>query len=198
MPTVQLSVKYNTDVFVENLVQFIADTEKTAKADDGPIDCVVAVLPAYHHLKKAIFELRKHEAFASKQEPKLSHKFVITKVSARNFYMNKNRNFYQFLIKNCLRGVSNAIVFERGIVMPETEIRIMQNVLDLANGSKGVLGTQGRVFALDELAKILMSQSEKLNLLYTKYFYGFEKEGKSAYYFEKAVAGHYFNYRVAI
>jgi len=43
-----------------------------------------------------------------------------------------------------------------------------------------------------------MRQNEKLNLLYTKHFYGFEKEGKSNYYFEKAVHGHYFNFRYPI
>lgn len=43
-----------------------------------------------------------------------------------------------------------------------------------------------------------MRQNDKLNLLYTKFFYGFEKEGKSNYFFEKAVHGHYFNYRYPI
>jgi hypothetical protein len=93
MPTVQLSVKYATEVFTENILQFISDREKE-KPENGPIDCVVAVVPAYHHLKKAIYELRKHDAFAAKQNPLLTIKFVVTKVSARNFYMNKNRNFY--------------------------------------------------------------------------------------------------------
>jgi len=37
-----------------------------------------------------------------------------------------------------------------------------------------------------------------LNLLYTKFFYGFEKEGRSNYFFEKAVFGHYFNYKIPI
>jgi len=31
--------------------------------------------------------------------------------------------------------------------------------------------------------------------LYNKYFYGFEKEGKSQYFLANAVQGHYFNYR---
>lgn len=43
-----------------------------------------------------------------------------------------------------------------------------------------------------------MRQNDKLNLLYTKHFYGFEKEGKSNYYFEKAMRGHYFNFRYPI
>lgn len=42
-----------------------------------------------------------------------------------------------------------------------------------------------------------MRQNDKLNILYTKFFYGFEKEGKSNYFFEKAVFGHYFNYKIA-
>ena len=35
-------------------------------------------------------------------------------------------------------------------------------------------------------------------MLYTKHFYGFEKEGKSAYYLQNTVTGHYFNYRYPI
>ena len=44
--------------------------------------------------------------------------------------------------------------------------------------------TTGRSFKLEDLAKILVvsAQQEKLNILYNKYFYGFEKEGKSAYF----------------
>jgi len=49
------------------------------------------------------------------------------------------------------------------------------------------LPTQGRSFKLEDLAKILVQMTtggvyEKLNILYNKYFYGFEKEGKSAYF----------------
>lgn len=39
-------------------------------------------------------------------------KYVITKVNGRSFYMNKNRNYFQFLIENCMKGVSNAVIFE--------------------------------------------------------------------------------------
>jgi hypothetical protein len=36
-------------------------------------------------------------------------------------------------------------------------------------------------------------------MLYTKYFYGFEKENASSNYREgKSIAGHYFNYRYPI
>ena len=35
-------------------------------------------------------------------------------------------------------------------------------------------------------------------IIYTKFFYGFEKEGRSNYFFEKAVFGHYFNYKIPI
>ena len=31
--------------------------------------------------------------------------------------------------------------------------------------------------------------------MYNKYFYGFEKEGKSAYYLANEVHGHHFNFR---
>ena len=42
---------------------------------------------------------------------------------------------------------------------------------------------------------ILSAQFEKMNILYNKYFYGFEKEGKSAYFQEKAVTGIYLPFR---
>jgi predicted PilT family ATPase len=49
MPTVQSSVKYTTDAFVSALI-----------ASASQEDVIVATLPSYHHLKKTIFELRKH------------------------------------------------------------------------------------------------------------------------------------------
>lgn len=48
---------------------------------------------------------------------------------------------------------------------------------------------------LEALSKILLRQSDKLNMFYTKHFYGFEKEGKCDYYQEKATKGHYFNFK---
>ncbi len=62
----------------------------------------MAVLPEYNHLKKIIFELKKSSEFSSA----FDIKHIITKVHARNFYMNKNRNTFQFLIENCMKGVT--------------------------------------------------------------------------------------------
>ena len=47
---------------------------------DAPtdIDVMVAAIPSYHHLKKAIFELRKNDEFTSQ----FDIKFVVTKVNA--------------------------------------------------------------------------------------------------------------------
>jgi len=53
MPTIQSSLKYNTEAFIKALHEHVPNN----------IDVVVAVLPSYHHLKKAIFELRKSEEF---------------------------------------------------------------------------------------------------------------------------------------
>ena len=53
MPTIQSSLKYNTEAFIKALHKHVPNN----------IDLVVAVLPSYHHLKKAIFELRKSEEF---------------------------------------------------------------------------------------------------------------------------------------
>ena len=72
-------------------------------------EMVIAVLPSYNHLKKVIFELKKSQEFSAVYDIK----FILTKVHARNFYMNKNRSTFQFLIENCMKGVTQAIVFER-------------------------------------------------------------------------------------
>lgn len=69
----------------------------------------MAVLPSYNHLKKAVFDLKKSAEFNGAFD--LRH--IVTKVHARNFYMNKNRNTFQFLIENCMKGVAHAVVFER-------------------------------------------------------------------------------------
>ena len=98
MPTIQLSIRYSTQDFIRELFKEV----------NHDSDVIVAALPAYHHLKKAIFELRKHEEFSQQ----FDIKFVVTKVSAVNFYSNKNKNHYNFLIENCIKGVSHAVIFE--------------------------------------------------------------------------------------
>ena len=55
--------------------------------------------------------------------------------------------------------------------------------------------TSGKSFEFGDLAKVICYQHEKFSQLYNKFFYGFEKEGKSAYYLDNLVAGAYFNYR---
>jgi hypothetical protein len=125
---------------------------------------------------------------------------VITKVSAINFFANKNRNHYNFLIENCIKGVSHAVIFETSNTIDLNEIRLMQRILKNCNFEEGVLPVHGRhSFDLEQLSQILMRQNEKFNMLYTKYFYGFEKEGTTAFYREgKGILGHYFNYRYPI
>lgn len=92
MPTVQSSLKYNTEAFIKAMHENVPEN----------IDLVIAVLPSYHHLKKVIFELRKSEEFCEAFEIK----FVVTKVNSKNFYQTRNRNLYSFLIENCMKGVS--------------------------------------------------------------------------------------------
>ncbi len=48
---------------------------------------------------------------------------------------------------------------------------------------------------MEDLAKILMNNNDKFNIVYNKYFYGFEKEGKSNYYLEKSVQGAHYPFR---
>lgn len=45
---------------------------------------ICSVLPSYNHLKKIIFELKKSQEFSDI----FDIKYIITKVHARNFYMN--------------------------------------------------------------------------------------------------------------
>ena len=101
---------------------------------------IVAAVPAYHHLKKAIFEIRKNEEFTQM----FDIKFVITKVSAVNFFSNKNRNHYNFLIENCIKGVSHAVIFETSNTIDLTEIGLMQRILKNCNFEDGVLPVHGR------------------------------------------------------
>ena len=188
MPTIESSLKYSTLEFVEALSSFIKSHPESSN-----LDVIVAALPSYHHLKKSIFELRKSESFTEQ----FDIKFVVTKVLARNFYQNRHRNTFQFLIENCMKGISSAIVLETAS-MPPREIDIMLQTLRQAHFEQGVLPIQGKAFDLEKLSQILMRQNEKFNMLYTKYFYGFEKEGSSQYYLDKSVTGHHFNYKYRI
>ena len=98
-------MKYDTGDFVNELSSF-------ASGISSHIDVIVAAMPSYHHLKKAIMELRKSETFTRKFEIK----FVITKVRAGNFYMTPNCNTFQFLIENCMKGIAHAVVLEKGFI----------------------------------------------------------------------------------
>jgi hypothetical protein len=101
-------MKFSTQRFISQILHFREETLSGPKKYGAPL-CIVAVLPSYIHLKKIIFELKKSAEFNAG----FDIKHIITKVSARNFYMNKNRNTYQFLIENCMKGVAHAVVFER-------------------------------------------------------------------------------------
>ena len=58
MPTVQESVTYNTEAFMKTLMEHKQKDEKLVRAK-----VIVATLPGFVHLKKAIFELKKAEDF---------------------------------------------------------------------------------------------------------------------------------------
>lgn len=108
--------------------------------------------------------------------------------------MSKNKNHYQYLVENCMKGVSNAIIMEKHN-LPQSEIDVMYRTLKSANFARNVILTPGRSFNIEDVAKVVCYQNEKYSILYNKYFYGFEKEGKSAYYLDNAVQGAYFNFR---
>lgn len=108
--------------------------------------------------------------------------------------MSKNKNHYQYLIENCMKGVCNAVIFER-FNLPESDIQVMWHTLKNANFARNVIVTPGRAFPIDDLAKVICYQNDKMSILYNKYFYGFEKEARSSYYMDHAVQGAYFNFR---
>lgn len=93
-----------------------------------------------------------------------------------------------------MKGVTQAIIFEKSNIN-HSELMIMQNVLESANFKENVLMAQGKTFSLGDLVKILnQNANDKLNALYNKSFYGFEKEGKSAYHLPNQVTGSYYQH----
>lgn len=188
LPAVE-STKYNTQKFVQTVLSV-----QEYFQDDNARPVIVAVLPSYCHLKKAIYELKKDETFKAM----VDIKHIITKVHARNFYQTRHRNHYQFLIENCMKGVTQAIIFEKSNVN-SNELQIMQKVLLNANFDGNLLMTSGRTFALSDLIKILViNANDTFNFIYNKFFYGFEKEGKSQFFQSKAVQGVYIPYRYPV
>ena len=125
MPSVQSSTSYSTPEFVKELNKFTDGLVAQSKH----IDTIAAVMPSYHHLKKAIMELRKSEDFNKRFEIK----FVITKVRAINFYRNNNKNLYQFLIENCMKGIASAVIFEKSVLINEDEVDVMYHTLKNVN-----------------------------------------------------------------
>lgn len=178
------SIQFLSEDFLNGLFNYI---EKNTSPT------VVAVIPSYHHLKKAIFEFKKNPKFNEIFD--LQH--VITRVSAKNFYRHKNRNTYQFLLENCLKGICDAVIFEKGGV-ELTEFHSMRKQLCEVNDDANILNVKGRTFEWKELETILQKKHSKYSLLYGKYFYGFEKEGRSAYYLENSVTGAYYNFKIPL
>lgn len=74
----------------------------------------------------------------------------------------------------------------------------MVKQLKNANFPQNVLISTGKSIQLNELSSILVSKNDKFDMIYTKYFYGFEKEGSSASWSEKKVSGHIFNHTYPI
>jgi len=53
-----------------------------------------------------------------------------------------------------MKGVSNAIIFEKGGVA-QSEMDIMYKTLKNANFDRNVILVPGKIFGIDELAKVL-------------------------------------------
>ena len=99
---VKHSLEFQCKSFLEGLVK--------CKKSSDQVDIIIAVLPGYHHLKKVCFELNKEPEF----KEHFSLQFVITKVSTKHFYLTKHRNIRQFLLENCLKGICDCVILERG------------------------------------------------------------------------------------
>ena len=181
---VDQSTKFSSEVFLNGLFKHCEQNQTST---------VIGVIQSYHHLKKAIFEFKKNSTFNETFD--LEH--VITRVSAKNFYMHKNRNTYQFLLENCLKGICDAVIFEKGNVNQE-EFMTMRKQLCEVNDDENILNVRGRTFEWKDLEQILSKKYTKYSLLYGKYFYGFEKEGKSSYYLESAATGGYYLYKIPL
>ena len=139
MPSLQKSMRYDTNEFVTELSQFTTGLQGQGKH----IDVIVAAMPSYHHLKKAIMELRKSETFIRRFEIK----FVITKVRASNFYMTAHSNICQFLVENCMKGIAHAVIFEKGFVEQKRATQMLR-ILESANPG-AILPMTGRAFDLE-------------------------------------------------
>lgn len=84
-------------------------------------------------------------------------------------------------------------MFERKDVS-QADFEVMIRHLHNASYENSVLPMSAKI-DLESLAEIILRQSDKLNMFYTKHFYGFEKEGKCDYFQEKQSSGHYFNFK---
>lgn len=118
------------------MLQFKEQDPQANKAD-----VIIATLPGLNHLKKAIFELKKSQSFSNV----FDIKYVITKVSCRNFYINKNRNYFQYLIENCMKGVCNAVILENQS-MPQSEVNLIQKTMQTVNFERNVILTSNKTF----------------------------------------------------
>jgi len=80
------------------------------KSDNKDSQLVIGVIPSYHHLKRVLFELSKEQEF----KENFSLSLVVTKINAKHFYFNKHRNTRQFVLENCLKGICDLVILERG------------------------------------------------------------------------------------
>jgi hypothetical protein len=73
---VKESIEFSSKIFLEQLFEFYSSANCST---------IVAVLPSYHHLKRAIFEFKKVEQF----NEYFDLQYILTRVSAKNFYRHK-------------------------------------------------------------------------------------------------------------
>ena len=89
-----------------------------------------------------------------------------------------------------MKGISDCIVLERSYFTPE-EVGLVHQILKQVNDESRIIITKGKSLPWSDLNKVLSHKHDKFTLLYGKHFYGFEKEGKSNFYNEKAVEGYF-------
>lgn len=83
--------------------------------------------------------------------------YVITKVNSKFFYINKHRNIKQFLLENCLKGICDCIIFERGYY-PQDEINLISEILSEVNENIKIVSVKGKSLDYNDLSRVLSSK----------------------------------------
>ncbi len=122
---------------------------------------------------------------------------VVTKVNAMNFFRNRHHDVYPCLAENCSKGVSSAIVVERGVAT-ENRVEKILGILAALNAQDRIVTLRAPRLtqtAFEDLSSLLVqtvpySTGETMNLgdIYRRYGYTFGTMQASHYFAPRVVA----------